>query len=216
EGMAEYVALQVLYWHRNAHAYRTQQQQAQWRPLPEKLAGERKVGILGLGELGSAAAGTLRSLGFDVAGWSRSPRSLAGTTCLHGAAGFDDLLARSEILVCLLPLTPGTNGILNARTFAVLPRGAVIVNAARGAHVVESDLLAALDSGRIAGASLDVFAEEPLPPGHPFWTHPSVVVTPHVAAQTHARTAAASVVEQIRRHRAGLPLSNLVDRTRGY
>lgn len=216
EGMREWVALQVLYWHRGLHAYRRQQEHARWRPLPERLARERRVGILGLGELGTVAARALAGLGFDVAGWSRTPRQIPGIDCRHGADALPGLLERSDILVCLLPLTPETRGILDAKLFDRLPEGAVVVNAGRGGHLVEADLLAALDSGRLAGASLDVFAEEPLPPGHPFWRHGSVVVTPHVAAQTHARTAAASVVAQIRRHREGLPLQHVVDRARGY
>lgn len=216
EGMTEYAVLQVLYWHRNMHAYLASQRAGAWRPLAERLARERRVGVLGLGELGSAAARALAGLGFDVAGWSRTPRELPGITCLHGANGLETVLARSEILVCLLPLTPETRGILDARAFSRLPRGAVVINAARGAHVVDADLLEALRSGRLAGASLDVFAREPLPPDHPFWNHPAIVATPHVAAPTHARTATESVVEQIRRHRAGLPLTNLVDRARGY
>lgn len=216
EGMREWVVLQALYWHRGMHAYRRQQDRAEWRPLPERLARERRVGVLGLGELGTIAARALAGLGFDVAGWSRTPRQVPGIDCRHGVQALPGLLERSDILVCLLPLTPETRGILDATLFARLPEGAVVVNAGRGGHLVEADLLAAIDSGRLAGASLDVFAEEPLPPGHPFWRHPSIVVTPHVAAQTHARTAAAFVAGQIRRHRDGLPLQHLVDRARGY
>lgn len=215
-GMTEWVAAQVLYWHRNLHAYRALQAEADWRPLPERLARERRVGVLGLGELGGAAARALAALGFEVEGWSRTPRSVPGIGCRSGADGLGAMLARSDVLVCLLPLTAETRGILNAETFAALPRGAFVVNAARGGHLVEADLLAALASGQVAGASLDVFGTEPLPPGHPFWSHPSIVVTPHVAAVTHARTAAESVAEGIRRHEAGLPLANLVDRSRGY
>ncbi|QQP90035.1 glyoxylate/hydroxypyruvate reductase A [Skermanella sp. TT6] len=216
EGMTEYVVLQVLHWHRQAEAYRAQQERREWRQLDQKLARERRVGVLGLGVLGADAARVLKELRFDVAGWSRSPKDLPGVTCFHGAAGLPEFLARTEILVCLLPLTPETAGILNWETLAALPRGACIINAARGGHVDESDLLAELDSGHIAGASLDVFAEEPLAPDHPFWSHPRVLVTPHVAAVTHARTAAGHIAEQIRRFEAGLPLEDLVDRTRGY
>lgn len=216
EGMREWVVLQVLYWHRNLHAYRSLQARALWRPLPEKLARERPVGVLGLGELGAACARSLAELGFPVTGWSRTPKTIPGIACRHGEDGLSDVLGRSDILVCLLPLTPETRRILNAGTFARMPRGAVVVNAARGAHLVAEDLLASLDAGHLAGASLDVFEEEPLPPDHPFWHHPAIVVTPHVAAVTHARTATASVVEQIRRHQAGLPLQHLVVRERGY
>lgn len=216
EGMREWVTLQVLYWHRGMHDYRRQQERAEWRPLPERLARERRVGVLGLGELGTAAAQSLAGLGFDVAGWSRTRRDVPGIDCRHGEEALPGLLERSDILVCLLPLTPATRGILNAELFARLPEGAVVVNAARGGHLVEGDLLAALDKGHLSGASLDVFAEEPLPAEHPFWRHPRIVVSPHVAAQTHARTAAAVVAEQIRRHQTGLPLQHLVDRARGY
>ncbi|WP_207485855.1 2-hydroxyacid dehydrogenase [Arenibaculum pallidiluteum] len=215
-GMTEWVAAQVLYWHRNQHAYSAQQARGVWQPLDEFLAQERRVGILGLGELGAAAARALAALGFDVAGWSRSPREIPGIACHSGPDGLAALLARSDILVCLLPLTAETRGILDAELFAALPPGAVVINAARGAHLVEGDLLAALAGGRLRGASLDVFTEEPLPAGHPFWRHPAVVVTPHVAAKTHARTAAASIAEQIRRHERGLPLENVVDSRRGY
>jgi glyoxylate/hydroxypyruvate reductase len=216
EGMTEFVVLQVLHWHRQMEAYRVQQRDRVWRQLPQKLARERRVGFLGLGVLGADAARVLKELRFDVAGWSRSTRDLAGITCFHGASGLSAFLARTEILVCLLPLTDETTAILNWETLAALPKGACVVNVARGGHVDEAEMLAALDSGHIAGASLDVFTEEPLPPDHPFWTHEKVIVTPHVAAVTHARTSVVHIAEQIRRYEAGLPLENLVDRRRGY
>ena len=216
EGMTEFVVLQVLHWHRQMEAYRVQQRDRVWRQLPQKLARERRVGFLGLGVLGADAARVLKELRFDVAGWSRSTRDLSGITCFHGASGLSAFLARTEILVCLLPLTDETTAILNWETLAALPKGACVVNVARGGHVDEAEMLAALDSGHIAGASLDVFTEEPLPPDHPFWTHEKVIVTPHVAAVTHARTSVVHIAEQIRRFEAGLPLENLVDRRRGY
>jgi glyoxylate/hydroxypyruvate reductase A len=216
EGMTEFVVLQVLYWHRQMEAYRAQQHDSVWRQLPQKLARERRVGILGLGVLGEDAARVLTELRFDVAGWSRSARKLPGINCFHGAAGLSAFLAQTEILVCLLPLTEETTGILNWETLAALPKGACVVNVARGGHVNEADMLAALDSGHITGASLDVFVEEPLPPDHPFWSDERVIVTPHVAAVTHARTSVVHIAEQIRRFEAGLPLENLVDRKRGY
>jgi len=216
EGMTEFVVLQVLHWHRQMEAYRVQQRDRVWRQLPQKLARERRVGVLGLGVLGADAARVLKELRFDVAGWSRSTRDLAGITCFHGASGLSAFLARTEILVCLLPLTDETTAILNWETLAALPKGACVVNVARGGHVDEAEMLAALDSGHIAGASLDVFTEEPLPLDHPFWTHEKVIVTPHVAAVTHARTSVVHIAEQIRRFEAGLPLENLVDRRRGY
>lgn len=217
EGMTDYVCQQVLAWHRRGPLFARQQREAVWRPvLHQKLARERKVGILGMGVLGADAARTLAALRFDVAGWSRTPKSLPGVQSFHGPEGLAPFLARTEILVCLLPLTPETDGILDRRLFSALPRGAVVINAARGRHLVEQDLLAALDSGQLAGATLDVFREEPLPHTHPFWSHPKIVVTPHIAAITQPRTAVAQVVEGIRRHRAGQPLEHLVDRDRGY
>jgi glyoxylate/hydroxypyruvate reductase A len=216
EGMTEFVVLQVLHWHRQMEAYRAQQRDGVWRQLPQKLARERRVGILGLGVLGADAARVLTELRFDVAGWSRSARELPGITCFHGAAGLTAFLTQTEILVCLLPLTEETAGILNWETLAALPKGACVVNVARGGHVNEADMLAALDSGHITGASLDVFGQEPLPPDHPFWSHERVIVTPHVAAVTHARTSVTHLAEQIRRFEAGEPLENLVDRKRGY
>src|SRR5207302_5460972 len=158
----------------------------------------------------------LRALGFDVAGWSRSAKTAAGIQTYAGGAGLPLILGRSEILVCLLPLTAETDRILNARTLALLPRGAALVNAARGAHLVEEDLLAALASGQLSGAVLDVFRDEPLPAGHPFWHHPRIVVTPHVAAFTNPATAAPIILDNIRRFEAGQPLLNRVDLARGY
>ena len=216
DAMSEYVVLQVLRLHRCDLDYRAQQQAASWRELDQPNASERRVGILGLGELGQDAAKKLRALGFDVAGWSRSERTVAGVGSYAGAAGLAPLLGRSEILVCLLPLTAETEGILNARTLALLPRGAALVNAARGAHLVEEDLLAALASGQISAAVLDVFREEPLPNGHPSWHHPRIVVTPHVAAFTNPTTAAPIILENIHRFEEGLPLLNRVDPARGY
>jgi glyoxylate/hydroxypyruvate reductase len=216
EAMSEYVLTQVLRLHRQDFLYQSQQRERVWRELPQPNAAERRVGILGLGELGSDAARKLAVMGFNVAGWSRSERRLPGIESYHGPEGLLALARRSDILVCLLPLTPETEGILNARLFAALPKGACIVNAARGAHLVEEDLMAALESGQLAAAVLDVFREEPLPPAHPFWSHPRIVVTPHAAASTHAPTAAAGVGENLRRLAEGRPLINLVDPARGY
>ena len=166
--------------------------------------------------LGQDAARALAQLRFDVAGWSRTQKQVEGITCFHGEAGLPPFLARTEILVCLLPLTADTENILDAKLFAGLPRGAVVINAARGRLQVEEDLLAALDSGHLAGATLDVFRTEPLPADHPFWTHPKVTVTPHVAAITQARTGIRHIADAIGRARRGEPLLHLVDRTRGY
>jgi len=214
--MSEYVQLQVLRLHRQDPIYLAQQREHVWRERPQPNAAGRRVGVLGMGELGRDAALKLSVLGFDVAGWSRTERRLPGIACFHAAEGLRALLARSEILVCLLPLTPATEGILDARLFAGLPRGAAIVNCARGPHLVEADLVAALDSGQVSAAILDVFRDEPLPPQHPFWSDPRILVTPHVAAATHAPTAAPVVADNVRRLRQGRPLLHLVDRERGY
>jgi glyoxylate/hydroxypyruvate reductase A len=214
--MSEYVVLQVLRLHRRDLDYRAQQEAGVWRELDQPNAAERRVGILGLGALGEDAAKNLTALGFDVAGWSRSEKTIAGVLCHAGAAGLPALLGRSEILVCLLPLTAETEGILNRSTLALLPKGAALVNAARGAHLVEEDLLTALASGQISSAVLDVFREEPLPADHPFWHHPRVILTPHVAAFTNPATAAPIILDNIRRFEAGRPLLNRVDPAQGY
>jgi len=153
----------------------------------------------------------LAALGFDVAGWSRRAKAIPGIASFHGEDGFAPFLARSDIVVCLLPLTSETQNILDARSFALMPRGAAIINVGRGGHLVEDDLLAALESGQIGGAVLDVFREEPLLEAHPFWRHPRVIVTPHIAAATNPPTAAAIVADNIRRLREGRPLCHLVD-----
>ena len=216
EAMSEYVLTQVLRIHRQDFAYRAQQSARVWRELPQPNAFERRVGVLGLGELGSDAARKLAVLGFKVAGWSRRERRLPGMDSFHGPDGLIALARRSDILVCLLPLTRETTGILDARLFAAMPKGGAIVNAARGQHLVEADLLAALESGQLSAAVLDVFAEEPLPAEHPLWTHPKIIVTPHAAAATHAPTAAAGVAENLRRLGDGRPLINLIDPASGY
>jgi glyoxylate/hydroxypyruvate reductase A len=215
-GMTEYVLLHVLRYHRRVPELEALQGDDEWRELEAPPAWERRVGLLGLGVLGADAAMKLAGLGFEVAGWSRSPKRIDHVVSFAGEEGFAPLLARSEILVCLLPLTQATRGILNARTLAQLPRGAALINAARGGHVVESDLLAALDSGQIAHATLDVTAEEPLPPGHAFWRHPRITLTPHVASLTWPPTAAEHIIANIRRHEAGEPMGPLVDPEREY
>ncbi len=171
---------------------------------------------MGLGVLGGDAARALIPFGFDLAGWSRGPKEFPGVTSFHGPEGLIPFLQRSDILVCLLPLTAETKGILNAGTLAALPRGAALISAGRGPQVVEADLSAALATGQIGGASLDVFDTEPLPPESPFWGHPRVLVTPHVASMTIAESACQAVIENIRRHRAGQPLRHEVDLAQGY
>ncbi len=216
QGMTEWVLLNVLRFHRQDPEYRALQAERRWEELPAPDTAARRVGILGMGELGGAAAAALVALGFPVMGWSRTPKQRPDVECFHGPAGLDAMLGRSDILLCLLPLTPETRGVLNRRTLGLLPRGAFLLNAARGGHVVQEDLLAALDSGRIAGAALDVFEPEPLPPDHPFWGHPRVVMTPHAASITIPSSAASQVAENLRRARSGRPLINRVDFGAGY
>jgi len=216
DAMSEYVTLQVLRLHRQDLDYRAQQDAEVWRELPQKNAGERPVGILGFGEIGQDAGRKLAALGFPVSGWNRSKRTLPGFTTYAGPDGLSQLLRPTEILVCLLPLTPETEGILCARTFAELPHGAGLVNAGRGAHLVEEDLIPALATGQLSAAALDVFREEPLPPGHPFWHHPRILVTPHIAGVTNPATAARVILENIRRYEQSEPLLNQVDPARGY
>lgn len=214
--MGEWVLLNVLRFHRQDPDYRAQQRDRIWLELDAPVTAERRIGIMGLGELGTHAAGLLRSLGFPVMGWTRRPRDVAGVETLHGEDGLHAMAARSDILICLLPLTPATRGIVDARLLARLPRGAFLINGARGGHVVDADLLAALDGGQLAGAALDVFEPEPLPPAHRFWSHPKVVMTPHAASITIPSSAAPQVVENLHRARAGRPLINLVDFAAGY
>jgi glyoxylate/hydroxypyruvate reductase A len=216
DAMSEFAVLQVLRLHRQDLDYLAQQRAREWRELEQKNAAERPVGILGFGTLGQDAGKKLKALGFPVAGWSRSAKAAKGFATHAGAAGLDALVAGSEILVCLLPLTAATEGILNKALFARLPRGAGLVNAGRGGHLVEEDLIPALDAGQLSGAVLDVAREEPLPPDHPFWRHPRIIVTPHIAAETHPPTAAAIIGEAIRRFETGLTVTNLVDWARGY
>lgn len=216
DAMSEYVVWQVLRLHRQDLGYLAQQRAGEWRERPQKNAADRPVGILGFGTMGQDAGRKLQALGFPVAGWSRSAKTVPGFRTFAGAEGFGAILVQSEILVCLLPLTAETEGILDATAFARLPHGAMLVNAGRGRHLVEADLLAALDSGRISAAALDVFRNEPLPPAHPFWRHPRIAVTPHVAAETHPPTAVAMVGDAIAQLEAGLPLANRVDPARGY
>lgn len=216
EGMTEFVVLSVLQHHRFMIDYAIQQRNRQWSVINQIAAARRRVGIMGLGVLGLDALEKLRPFGFDLRGWSRSPKQVDGVRCFHGSAQLDDFLAGCDILVCLLPLTDETRGILNAKTFATLPKGAALINVARGGHQVEEDLLAALDSGQLSGATLDVFGEEPLPADHPLWAHPRVILTPHAAAMTIPDSAATVVVEGIRRFEAGQPLEKLIDWSKGY
>ena len=187
-----------------------------WTPHVPPLAKERPVTVLGLGELGRAAAAMLVGIGFPVTGWSRTQKDITGITCRSGEDGLAEALSTAQIVVLLLPDTPQTENILDARTLAMLPRGAVILNPGRGPLIDDDALLDALDSGQIGHATLDVFRVEPLPPDHPYWRHPKVTVTPHIAAETRPETSAQVIAENIRRSEEGEPLLHLVDRGLGY
>lgn len=214
--MAEYALYGVMHFHRHMLTYARQQRDRRWEPIAPVAARDFRVGVMGLGVLGAQAVALIRAAGYPVSGWSRTPRTIDGVDTLAGPGGLREFLGRVRVLVNFLPLTPETRGIIDARLLADLASGSYVINLARGGHVVEPDLLAALDSGHVAGAMLDVFEEEPLPEAHPFWTHPAVVVTQHIAAVTQAGDAAAQVIENLKRlERGDAPLGR-VDPGRGY
>ncbi len=214
--MKEYVLMRVLHYHRDMPAYERQQRAALWQQLPPLQTCERRVGILGVGQIGGTCARALAELGFEVRGWARSARAVPGVRVFAGRERLAEFLDGLEILICLLPLTAETRGILNGELFAQLARGAWLINLARGAHLVEADLLRALNAGELAGATLDVFATEPLPREHPFWRDPRITLTPHASALTRPQTAVPRLVQNIMRERAGQPLLDVVDRAAGY
>lgn len=211
--MSETVLAHVLDWHRHHYRYRAQQATRTWRRYRQKMAADRTVGLLGLGELGSDAARKLLALGFNVAGWSRRAKSIPG---VQSFTELEPMLRITDALVCLLPLTAQTRGILGAKTFSLLKKHACVINLARGGHLVVPELLAALDSGHLAHAYLDVFEHEPLPADDTLWRHPGVSITPHSAALTEPRTAVPQLVENIERARRGEAPLNLVDFAAGY
>ena len=215
EGMTEYVLGHVLRHHLGLDIDLARQDGV-WQKRAIPIARERSVTVLGLGELGRAAGRALAALNFAVSGWSRTARDVPGLTCHWGEEGLQKALSSAEILVTLLPHTPETESLLDTRRLAMLPRGAVIVNPGRGALIDDDALLAALDKGHIAHATLDVFRTEPLPADHPFWAHPRITVTPHIAAETRPVTATRVIAENIRRLTAGEPLLHRVDPDRGY
>ena len=213
QGMVEYVTGHALRYHLGMDRVMAAQS---WAPVIPPLASERPVAMLGLGELGAVCGQSLACLGFPVLGWSRTARDVPMIECHHGRDGLRTVLAQAQIVVTLLPATPGTENILDAETLSWLPQGAFLINPGRGTLIDDDALLAALDSGQVAGATLDVFRVEPLPEGHAFWAHPGVTVTPHVAADTRPATAARVVAENLRRLKAGEPLLHRVNRTEGY
>jgi len=213
--------LHVLMHHRRVRLYAEQQRQRLWRDHEQPAASEVAVGVMGLGVLGCDAANMLARLGFKVAGWSRTAKAVAGVTTFHGPVGLQRFLARTEILVCLLPHTPATEGILDRTLLGKLKRdgalgGAFLINAGRGKLQIDADILAALNDGTLAGASLDVFPNEPLSAESPLWAHPNLIVTPHNAAASVPRSLVVNVLEQIDRFERGLPLENAIDRRMGY
>ena len=211
--MGEAVIAHVLDWHRHFWCYRQFQQQKIWQRRRQYLACDRTIGLLGLGELGGSIAAKLRAMNFNVAGWSRRPKQLDGVYC---SANLDEILSRSDAVVCLLPLTPQTRGILNKEKLQKIKKDGCVINVARGGHVIMTDLLAALGSGQLAHAYLDVFDIEPLPPESPLWSHPGITITPHIAALTEPRTAVGKVAENIERVRRGEAPLNTVDFAAGY
>jgi glyoxylate/hydroxypyruvate reductase A len=216
DGMVEYVSFAVLALHRDIPAYLRQQREALWQPLPVRTARLTRVGVMGMGVLGQAVLQRLALYGFECAGWSRSRHDLAEVQCFAGVGELDAFLARTDILVCLLPLTRETRHLLGERVFAQLPRGARLVQVGRGRQLVAPDLFAALESGQISEAILDVCDPEPLPSGDECWAHPRIWVTPHIASVTQPDTAVDAILENLQRFERGEPLMGAVERSRGY
>lgn len=214
--MVETALWAVIALQRDFFGYARQQRQHRWLPHRQRRAAETSVGVLGLGTMGTAVALRLAAQGFPVRGWSARPRPLPGVQTLAGPAALGAVLGASSIVVALLPATPATLGLFDATRLGRMPHGAALVNLGRGSQLVEADLLAALASGRLRHAVLDVFAREPLPAGHPFWDHPAITVLPHIAAQTDIASASAVAAANVRRLRAGEMPEHLVDRSRGY
>lgn len=216
QGMAEYVASFALRFHRDHDRWQQKQAHKNWQHDLPKLASARTIGFLGLGNLAQSCIALLQPFGFQLRGWSRSEKNLTGVKSFHGDDQLHDFLQGCEILVCLLPLTPDTENLLNKSTLSTLPRGACLINPARGKELVDDDLMALLDSGHLSHAALDVFRKEPLPADHPFWAHPRIIVTPHIAAVTMPQTAAIALRQTIETIEAGGMPAGLIDPDKGY
>lgn len=214
--MADYVMHAVLRYFRRFDEYERQARQGIWKPLPPRVKSEFTVGVLGLGKLGVPVLRALRQLGFPVRGWSRTAKDLPGVDCFAGMGALDDFLAGTQVLVSLLPLTPETGNLLDRARLSKLPQGAYLVNVARGAQVAEPDLLALIRSGHIAGATLDVFRNEPLPAPHPFWSEPRIAITPHISALTLREEAVRQIADKIALLERGETIHDVVDRNLGY
>jgi glyoxylate/hydroxypyruvate reductase len=216
QSMVEYVCAAVLILHRNLIDYRLAQREHRWSPLRLMPASARRIGVMGLGQLGTAVLDALKPFGFPLSGWSRTKHELEGVACHSGNGELFDFLSRCDILICLLPLTNATRGILCRESLSRLPHGAALINVGRGLHLVQNDLLALLDEQHLSAAVLDVTEPEPLPPSHPFWHHPLVLLTPHIASTTQAESAARVVIENIRRFLAGDRMVGEVTRDSAY
>ncbi len=214
--LTEYAVTLILSHHRQMPAYRQQQREHVWQPIPQKGASEQRVGFMGYGVMAKPVAGLLAKMGFDVAAWTRTPKPDAPIEMFHGDDGFDDFLARTDIAICLLPVTPHTKGILNASAFSKMPQGASIISLGRGVHVVTDDMIAALESGQLSAATLDVTDPEPLPADSPLWDHPKVTIMPHVARRPPVSQIAPQFAENIKRFQKGEPLLQEIDRKAGY
>jgi glyoxylate/hydroxypyruvate reductase A len=217
EQMAEYVAYATLRYFRRFDDYEQQARQGIWNPLEtRRRKADFTVGVLGLGRLGTPVLRTMRQLGFPVRGWSRSERDLPGVACYAGMTSLEDFLSGTQVLVCMLPLTPETTNLLDRARLSQLPQGAYLINVARGAQVAEPDLMALIRSGHIAGATLDVFRNEPLPAPHPFWNEPRITITPHISALTLREEAVRQIAAKIGLLERGEAIDDIVDRALGY
>ena len=216
EGMLQFVLWGVLHFHRKLDQAMASQRIQEWKRPRQTPASSCRVGLMGMGELGGHIAKRLPLLGYPVSGWARTPREIPGVTMFSGEESYGDFLAQTDVLVCLLPLTAQTRGILCERTFSALPKGAALIHCGRGEHLVEADLIAALGSGQLRGAVVDVFEQEPLPVDHPLWTTPGLVVTPHMATMATYDVVVQQVVRNIAQMHEGAPYFNQVDITRGY